>query len=114
MNSYRAPVRDLRFALHDLVGFEAHAAKLPGGENFNRELVDAVLDEAARFAEQVLAPLNMSADAEGCTHDKDSGAVRTPQGFREAYAQFVEGGWSGLTAPEEFGGQGLPELVGAA
>lgn len=114
MNSYRAPVRDLRFALHDLVGFEAHAAKLPGGEGFNRELADAVLDEAARFTEQVLAPLNMSGDAEGCTHDKDSGDVRTPKGFREAYAQFVEGGWSGLTAPEAFGGQGLPELLGAA
>lgn len=114
MNTYRAPVRDLRFALHDLVGFEAHAAKLPGGEQFNRELVDAVLDEAARFTEQVLAPLNMSGDAEGCTHDKDTGSVRTPKGFREAYAQFVEAGWSGLTAPEAFGGQGLPEVVGAA
>ncbi|WP_395792138.1 acyl-CoA dehydrogenase C-terminal domain-containing protein [Aquimonas sp.] len=114
MNSYRAPVRDLRFALYDLVDLEAHAAKLPGAEHVNRELVDAVLDEAARFTEQVLAPLNGSGDAEGCSHDKATGAVSTPKGFREAYAQFVEGGWSGLTAPEEFGGQGLPELVGAA
>jgi alkylation response protein AidB-like acyl-CoA dehydrogenase len=114
MNSYRAPLRDLRFALYDLVGLEPHAARLPGGENFNRELFDAVLDEAARFTEQVLAPLNMVGDAEGCSLDKDSAAVRTPKGFREAYQKFVEGGWSGLTAPEAFGGQGLPEVVGAA
>lgn len=114
MNSYRAPLRDLRFALYDLVGLEAHAARLPGGENFNRELFDAVLDEAARFTEQVLAPLNMVGDAEGCSLDKNSAAVRTPKGFREAYEKFVEGGWSGLTAPEAFGGQGLPEVLGAA
>ncbi|MEO7757363.1 MAG: acyl-CoA dehydrogenase C-terminal domain-containing protein, partial [Dokdonella sp.] len=76
--------------------------------------IDAVLDEAARFAGQVLAPLNQIGDIEGCVFDPATHSVRTPKGFKEAFAQYVEGGWIGLTAREEFGGQGLPETVGAA
>jgi alkylation response protein AidB-like acyl-CoA dehydrogenase len=113
MNSYRAPLRDTRFVLFDLLEVEALYARL-GFDTAQRDLLDAVLDEAARFTETVLAPLNAVGDTEGCTHDRDTGAVRTPSGFRDAYRQFVEGGWNGLTAPEAYGGQGLPESLGAA
>ncbi|MBB5207304.1 acyl-CoA dehydrogenase C-terminal domain-containing protein [Chiayiivirga flava] len=114
MNNYTAPLRDIRFALHDVLGAEALFASLPGGDVANRELIDAVLEEGAKFTEQVLAPLNQSGDREGCTFDKDSGEVRTPAGFKAAFAHYVDGGWAGLTAPEAYGGQHLPETLGAA
>ena len=110
---YTAPLADIRFCLYDLLDVEKQFAKLPGCESLNRELIDAVLDEAARFSQTVLAPLNEVGDREGCTFDKQTGAVQTPQGFKRAYDQYVEGGWAGLTAPEAFGGQGLPETIGA-
>ncbi len=113
MSQYVAPLADMRFVLFDLLDAEAVYRRLPGGDMATRDVIDAVLEEAARFNEQVLAPLNHSADAEGCHYDKASASVRTPQGFREAYTQFVEGGWSGLSAPEEFGGQHMPDSVGA-
>jgi alkylation response protein AidB-like acyl-CoA dehydrogenase len=113
MNSYKAPVKDMLFALYDVLGVDALYTRL-GAEAATRDVVEAVLEEGARFTESVLAPLNLSADAEGCSLDKATGLVTTPKGFKEAYAQFVEGGWSGLTAPEQFGGQHLPESVGAA
>ncbi|MGH8212877.1 MAG: acyl-CoA dehydrogenase family protein, partial [Rhodanobacteraceae bacterium] len=110
---YAAPLADIRFALYDLLDVEKLFARLPGCDSLNRETIDAVLDEAARFAQSVLAPLNQSGDREGCTFDKQTASVATPDGFRHAYAQFVEGGWAGLTAPDEFGGQGLPETIAA-
>lgn len=113
MNSYKAPVKDILFTLYDVLGAEALYARL-GIEQATRDVVEAVLEEGARFNETVLAPLNLSADEEGCHHDKATGLVTTPKGFKQAYAQFVEGGWSGLTAPEQFGGQHLPESLGAA
>jgi len=111
MNSYTAPQRDLKFALYDVLGAEALFQRM-GFESAQRDVLDAVLEEAAKFTETVLAPLNQSGDAEGCTHDKATGMVSAPKGFREAYAQFVEGGWNGLTSPEAYGGQGLPETIG--
>jgi alkylation response protein AidB-like acyl-CoA dehydrogenase len=111
MSRYAAPLREMRYVLYDVLDGEAFFAQLPGAEHANRELVDAVLDEAAKFNEQVLAPLNKSGDQEGCHWN--AGVVTTPKGFKEAYAQFVDGGWSGLTAPEAYGGQHLPEIVGA-
>ncbi|MBK6727941.1 MAG: acyl-CoA dehydrogenase C-terminal domain-containing protein [Xanthomonadales bacterium] len=111
MSRYAAPLREMRYVLYDVLGGEAHFASLHGADGTNRELVDAVLDEAAKFNEQVLAPLNQSGDREGCHWD--AGRVTTPKGFKEAYRQFVDGGWSGLTAPEAYGGQHLPEIVGA-
>ena len=113
MNSYQAPLADLRFALYDLLEGEALFARL-GVANAQRDVMDAVLEEGARFTAQVLAPLNPVGDEVGCVHDKATGLVATPPGFRQAYAQFVEGGWTGLTAPEAMGGQDLPESLGAA
>ncbi len=113
MNSYKAPLRDIRFALFDVIGAEALYARL-GFASAQRDLLDAVLDEAAKFTETVLTPLNAIGDEAGCTHDKETGAVTSPPGFVHAYEQFVEGGWNGLVAPEQFGGQGLPESFGVA
>jgi alkylation response protein AidB-like acyl-CoA dehydrogenase len=113
MNSYKAPLADIRFALFDLIGAEALYARL-GFDTAQRDVLDAVLEEAAKFTENVLAPLNQVGDREGCTHDRQTGEVRTPTGFRDAYRQFIDGGWNGLTSPEDYGGQGLPESLGAA
>ncbi|THD12098.1 acyl-CoA dehydrogenase C-terminal domain-containing protein [Metallibacterium scheffleri] len=113
MTQYAAPLDDMRFALYDVLDAEQVLKALPRGEALNRELFDAVLDEAARFSAHVLAPLNQGGDAEGCHYDKDSASVTTPKGFRDANAQFVAGGWAGLTAPEQYGGQDLPETIGA-
>ena len=111
MSSYAAPLSDIRFALHDVLDAEALFRRL-GFAEATRDIVDAVLDEAARFNETVLAPLNRVGDEVGCRFDPTTGAVTTPPGFREAYAQYVEGGWPGLVSPAAFGGQGLPHAVG--
>jgi alkylation response protein AidB-like acyl-CoA dehydrogenase len=111
MSRYAAPLREMRYVLFDVLKAETFFNTLPGAEHANRELVDAVLEEAAKFNEQVLAPLNKTGDQEGCHWN--AGTVTTPKGFKEAYVQFVDGGWSGLTAPEAYGGQHLPEIVGA-
>lgn len=113
MSLYKAPLADMRFALFDVLKAESHYARLPGGENATRDILDAVLDEAAKFSEQVLAPLNAVGDEEGCRFDKATATVTTPKGFKEAYAQYIAGGWGGLTAPENYGGQHLPESIGA-
>ena len=113
MTTYKAPLADIRFVMFDQLKVEAAYQRLPGGENATRDVVDAILEEAARFSEQVLAPLNASGDEEGCHLDKATAAVTTPKGFKEAYATYIAGGWSGLTAPEEYGGQHLPESIGA-
>ena len=113
MNRYTAPVRDMKFALYDVIQAEALYSKL-GIANAQRDVMDAVLEEAARFTETVLAPLNAVGDEHGCHFDPATGDVRTPPGFKAAYEQFVDGGWSGLTAPEAMGGQDLPESLGAA
>ncbi len=113
MSSYKAPLDDLRFALFDVLGAEALMARL-GYADVNRELIDAVLDEAARFTETVLAPLNGPGDAIGCTFDPASGNVTPPPGFKQAFQKFVEGGWTGLTNDPGHGGQGMPALLGSA
>jgi len=112
MSTYKAPLDDLRFALYDVLGAEALFARL-GQSEVNRELVDAVLDEAARFSETVLAPLNKVGDDIGCKYDKATGNVTAPPGFKQAFDQFVEGGWTGLTNAPEHGGQGMPAVIGA-
>ena len=105
MPIYKAPLDDMRFVLHELHG-SASLAGLPGNEEFTPDLLDSVLEEAAKMAEQVLFPLNQSGDLEGCTYE--NGVVRTPSGFREAYTAFREGGWTAMNAASEFGGQAMP------
>jgi alkylation response protein AidB-like acyl-CoA dehydrogenase len=111
---YAAPLADIRFALYDVLDVETLFKRLPGHETATRDVVDAVLDEAAKFTEQVLAPLNQSGDQEGCHFDAATASVTTPKGFKKAYEQYVENGWSGLTASAEFGGQDMPQVLGAA
>jgi alkylation response protein AidB-like acyl-CoA dehydrogenase len=108
MSEYTAPVRDMQFVLGELAGLE-RISTLPGCEEVNEELIGQILEESSRFTTEVLAPLNQSGDKEGSVFE--NGVVRTPTGFREAYRQFVQGGWNALQAPPEFGGQGLPKTV---
>ena len=108
MQVYKAPLRDMRFVLHELHD-SAALASLPGCEELNQELIDSVLEEAARIAHEVLLPINASGDEEGCHYE--NGVVRTPKGFREAYATFRDGGWTAIACDPAYGGQGLPESV---
>ncbi len=114
MTAYKAPLDDLRFALYDVLGAEKILTGLRDGEAHSRDLLDAVLEEAGRLSEQLLAPINGPADEEGCHFDKATQTVTTPKGFKEAFKQFAEGGWTGLTNPEAYGGQALPNVLGTA
>jgi butyryl-CoA dehydrogenase len=109
MASYKAPLRDMRFVLFELMGGD-DLAQLPGFEEFTRDLIDPVLEEAAKVCEEVLQPLNRSGDEEGCAFE--NGVVRTPKGFKEAYNTFREGGWTSIGCDPAYGGQGLPHSVG--
>ncbi len=111
MSQYTAPLADFRFVLDDVLDAQAQFARL-GHSDATPDVIDAVLEEAARFSGSVLAPLNAVGDQQGCRHDAATGDVTTPEGFKAAYAQYVDGGWPGLTAAPEHGGQGLPHLVG--
>ena len=108
---YRAPLKDLQFVIHELLDESALQA-CPAFADYSPELADAILDEAAKFAENVLDPLYKSADREGARWTPEG--VVTPQGFKAAYKQFAEGGWSGLRAPQDYGGQGAPSFIGTA
>jgi alkylation response protein AidB-like acyl-CoA dehydrogenase len=108
MSEYVAPLKDMKFVLHELAGL-SEVAKLPGHAEATRDTVDAILEEAARFAAEVLDPLNQPGDREGSS--LSDGRVRTPKGFREAYLKFAEGGWVSLPFEPDWGGQGLPKLV---
>ena len=106
MPQYKAPLRDVRFLLNEVFDYPAHYAKQPNAEDASPDMVDAILEGAATFCEEILAPLNLSGDLEGCTFN--DGVVTTPKGFKEAYAEYVAGGWQGLSHPKEYGGQELP------
>ena len=120
MPTYHAPLRDMRFLINEVLDYPAHYAKLPNGGEATPDMVDAILEGCAALCEEILAPLNLSGDEEGCHFN--GGEVSTPAGFKEAYRQYVDGGWQGLSFPAEFGGQGLPtslslfkaEMMGAA
>ncbi|WP_165680328.1 acyl-CoA dehydrogenase C-terminal domain-containing protein [Metapseudomonas otitidis] len=111
MPAYRAPLRDMRFVFDEVLDAYSHLQALPSQGEFGADLGSAILEEAARLAEGVLAPLNSSGDKEGCHYDPATRAVKTPAGFREGYRQFAEGGWTALACPTEFGGQGLPHVL---
>jgi alkylation response protein AidB-like acyl-CoA dehydrogenase len=112
MPSYKAPVRDTLFVINELLELESYG-HLPGFESASADIVTAVIEEAGKFSSEVLAPLNASGDAEGCTRHAD-GSVTTPSGFKAAFDQFREAGWGTISAPEQFGGQGMPEVLGCA
>jgi 3-(methylsulfanyl)propanoyl-CoA dehydrogenase len=106
---YKAPVEDVLFLLADVFQVGRYD-NLPGFADASPDVVAAILGEAAKFCEQVLVPLNRVGDVEGCTRH-DDGRVTTPSGFRDAFRQYAEGGWMGISAPAEFGGQGLPATL---
>ncbi|HCF0993045.1 TPA: acyl-CoA dehydrogenase family protein, partial [Pseudomonas aeruginosa] len=108
MTPYKAPLDTMRFLMNDVLAFPEHYVD-NGDHEADPEIVHAILEGAAKFSEQIIAPLNASGDLEGCTFD--NGVVTTPKGFKEAYQQFVNDGWTGLSSAIELGGQGLPESL---
>ena len=110
MPEYKAPVRDMKFVINELLESEKIHQSLPGYEEATEDLINAIVDEGAKFAEEVLAPLNQSGDEQGCQWN--DGNVTTPAGFKEAYHHYVENGWPALSADVEHGGQGMPNLLG--
>ncbi len=112
MAVYKAPTRDTRFVINEVLRLES-LGHLPGFDAATADIVDAVVEEGGKFASEVLAPLNAVGDTQGCARQAD-GSVTTPQGFKEAFEQFRTAGWGTLSAPVEFGGQGMPEVLGFA
>jgi 3-(methylsulfanyl)propanoyl-CoA dehydrogenase len=110
MPEYKAPLRDIGFVLNEVLEAEKLFQTLPGYEEATADLMNAIVEEGAKFAENVLAPINQSGDEEGCTWSEEG--VATPKGFKEAYQQYVENGWPALAADVEEGGQGMPNLIG--
>src|SRR4051812_11849321 len=106
MPTYKAPVEDVQFLLNDVFHMERYG-NMPGFADASPDVVAAILQEAAKFSEEVLQPLNRSGDLEGCRRNED-GSVITPKGFKEAYRQLIDGGWVGISVPSEYGGQGPP------
>ncbi|HEX6734290.1 MAG TPA: acyl-CoA dehydrogenase N-terminal domain-containing protein, partial [Azonexus sp.] len=111
MSDYIAPIKDIRFVMDEIAGL-ASISQLPGFEEATPDLADAIVEEAGKFTAGILAPLNRVGDREGC--QLGAAGVTTPAGWKEAYQAFCEGGWSGISAPLDFGGQGLPEVLGTA
>ncbi len=111
MAQYTPPLRDMQFVLHELLDVTDELKRLPRHAEIDAETINAVLEEGGKFAAEVTFPLNISGDEQGCTLDKATHEVRAPQGFKEAYAQYVAGGWPALSCDPAFGGQGLPIVL---
>jgi alkylation response protein AidB-like acyl-CoA dehydrogenase len=111
MPSYTPPLRDMQFVMHEVFKVTEDFKAMPQHADIDVDTINAVLEEAGKFATDVIFPLNISGDSEGCTLDPVTHAVTTPKGFKEAYAQYVAGGWPALSSDPEFGGQGLPLVV---
>lgn len=112
MPAYKAPLREIKFVLNELLHFENMPQQVPDFAEATPDTVEAILEEAGKFCEEVLQPLNHPGDEEGCHYE--NGNVTTPKGFKEAYHTFIEGGWTSLPCDPEYGGQGLPKLVNFA
>jgi len=110
MTTFKARTNEINFLVNDVFKFEEHYKKYSAYEDATPDMVEAIIEECAKFCENELAPLNQSGDKEGCQFD--NGVVTTPKGFKEAYQQFIEAGWQGLSHPVEYGGQGLPPSLG--
>ncbi|MGZ8370681.1 MAG: acyl-CoA dehydrogenase, partial [Caulobacteraceae bacterium] len=111
--AYAAPVRDQLFVLNEVLNIQSHA-NLAGFSDATPELVEQIVEEAAKFTESVLAPLNHSGDREGCRYDPATAEVATPKGFKEAFDGLRDAGWTALSIKPEWGGQGLPGVVNVA
>ena len=114
MGQYIPPLRDMQFVLHELLNAETELKSMPKYADMDADTMNAVLEEGGKFSAEVLFPLNQSGDQEGCKHDRETKAVTTPKGFKEAYAQYIEGGWAALACDPDFGGQGLPQVLNQA
>ena len=110
MSEYKVPHRDMSFVLNEVLDVASHYSELPDCEDATPDMIEAILQEGGKFAERVLSPLNQIGDQQGCQFN--DGKVTTPDGFKEAYQQYVEGGWPSLSHHQEWGGQGLPESLG--
>eukprot|EP01037_Dinobryon_pediforme_P016489 gene16489-16668_t len=110
MPKYTPPLRDIHFVIHELLSAEKIFASLPAYKEVDKETLNQIIEEAGKFASEIAFPLNQVGDKEGCVR-RDDGSVSTPAGFKEAYAQYVEGGWPSLSCDPEYGGQGLPQLL---
>ncbi|WP_095010939.1 acyl-CoA dehydrogenase C-terminal domain-containing protein [Tsuneonella mangrovi] len=110
MPTYTAPTRDTRFVVNEVLDLPSYG-NLPGFESASADIIDTVIDECGKFAAQVLQPINQSGDEEGCTRHPD-GSVTTPKGFKEAFERYRDAGWGTISLPEEFGGQGMPHVLG--
>ncbi|MDO8277220.1 MAG: acyl-CoA dehydrogenase N-terminal domain-containing protein, partial [Burkholderiaceae bacterium] len=111
MPTYTPPFRDMQFVMHEVLKVADEYKAMPRYADADAATLDAVLQEGGKFAAEVLFPLNISGDTEGCTLDPASHAVTTPKGFREAYAKYIEGGWAALSGEPAYGGQGLPLVL---
>ena len=111
MATYTPPLRDMHFVLHELFNVVDELRQLPRHADIDTDTINAVLEEGGKFAAEVAFPINLSGDEQGCTLDRQTHAVSTPAGFKDAYAQYVQGGWPALSCDPEFGGQGLPIVV---
>lgn len=111
MPQYHAPLRDMQFVLHEVLKVQDEFQHMPRFAEVDADTVNAVLEQGAKFCEEVIFPLNKPGDEQGCQHDKNTQTVTTPQGFKQAYQQYIEGGWAALACEPEYGGQGLPQTL---
>ncbi|WP_341678124.1 acyl-CoA dehydrogenase C-terminal domain-containing protein [Comamonas thiooxydans] len=114
MPSYNPPLRDMQFLMHEVFKVTETYQQIPKYAEVDTDTINAVVEEAGKFAANVTFPLNISGDEEGCTLNKETHEVTTPKGFKQAYAQFIEGGWPALSCDPEYGGQGLPFVLNSA
>ena len=111
MPSYTPPLRDMQFVLHEVFDVTSAFGEMPAHADVDRATIDAILEEGGKFAAEVIQPLNVSGDTEGCTLDKTTHEVTPPKGYKEAYQQYIQGGWPALSCDPEYGGQGLPATI---